>query len=170
MPLAQRLARQVKGPSIPRDDLEAEAYAALVEAAQSYDPDRGVHFAVYCRPRIIGAMRDYRRFLFHANWRGESGEMPVFQRLSVFDDLHGRVLGKEPEAPCGWGPETLEAMKSAIRHLPRLNSIACRLMYFEGKSHEETADILGFSSGHLTRLHNDAIAQLARDHGELLAG
>ena len=63
------------------DELRAEAYAALVEAAQAFDPDRGVDFPVYARPRILGAIRDYRRFLFHANWKGRNAEPPVFKRL-----------------------------------------------------------------------------------------
>jgi RNA polymerase sigma factor (sigma-70 family) len=170
MPMAQILARQAKEGSMAGDELEAEAYAALVDAARTFDPARGVNFAIHARSRIVGALRDYRRFLFHAAWKGEKHESPVFQRLSVTDDLHGRVLGREAEAPAGYGDETREAVESVIRLLPRSHAVACRMIYIEGKSQDEAAEALGCTKGYLSRLHGDAVARIARDHREVLAG
>jgi RNA polymerase sigma factor (sigma-70 family) len=170
MPMARMLARQAGGGSVDRDEMEAEAYAAVVEAAQSFDPDHGADFAVYARPRILGALRDYRRFLFHAGRRAGSHGSPVFERLSATDVLHGRVLGREPEAPPGEGLDSLAVVESIIRLLPRSEATACRLIYVEGKSYDETSKALGCSKGHLSRIHSEAMDRLRRTYREALAG
>jgi RNA polymerase sigma factor (sigma-70 family) len=171
MPMARMLARQSVGGSVGQDDLEAEAYAALVEAAQSFDPDHGASFAIYARPRILGALRDYRRFLFHAGWRRGAAESPVFERLRITEDLPGRVLGKEPDAPVDEGLDhPIALVESIIRLLPRSEATTCRLLYVEGKSYDETAEALGCSRGHVKRLHGEAVARLRRTYQEALAG
>jgi RNA polymerase sigma factor (sigma-70 family) len=170
MPMARTLASQSQGQAVDIEELEAEAYAALIQAAQTFDESHGVNFAVYARPRIVGALRDYRRFLFHANWKGEPSESPVFQRLSSTDDLHGQIIGRQPEAPVGQNFELPEAVQSAIRLLPHSQAVTCRLLYIEGKSHDEIAQTLGCSKGYVSRLHQDALLRLRRDYAEALAG
>jgi RNA polymerase sigma factor (sigma-70 family) len=170
MPMAQTLAREAMGAALSIDELEAEAYAALVDAARTFDPDRGVNFAVHARPRIVGALRDYRRFLFHAAWKGDAHESPVFQRQSITDEIHGRVLGKDAHTPEVNEFETHEAVDSVIRLLPESHAVVCRLVYIEGKSQEEAAEVLGCSKGYFSRLHSDAIGRLSRNYREALAG
>lgn len=41
------------------DDLYQEAKLAVVQAARNFDPDRGVHFSVYARVYVEGAVRQY---------------------------------------------------------------------------------------------------------------
>jgi RNA polymerase sporulation-specific sigma factor len=170
MPMARALAAQLEGTAIGIDELEAEAYAALIQAAQTFDETRGANFAVYAQPRILGALRDYRRFLFHANWRGEPSESPVFQRLSPTDDLHGQVIGKQPEAPLGQDFESVEAVEQAIRFLPRAEAVTCRLIYLDGKSQDEVAEVLDCSKGRLSRLHQKALERLRLHYRKALAG
>ncbi len=43
------------------EDLKSVAYFALVQAARSFNPDIGVAFEVYCRPRVRGAIIDELR-------------------------------------------------------------------------------------------------------------
>lgn len=170
MPLAGQMARDFHSGSMDREDLEAEALAALVESATAFDPSRGVPFGSFARLRILGALRTYRQFVFHASWRGAAEDRPVFQGLSSSDDLHGRVLGREPEAPLGHDLECREALESAIRLLPRSHSMACRMIYLEGRSREETAAALGVSRGYLSRISVDAVNWLAHETRGLLAG
>ena len=170
MPMAEALARQAQGGAVPGDELKAEAYAALVEAATAFDPDRGVGFAQYARPWIVGAIRDYRRFLFHANWRGRGEEAPVFERLGAPDEVHGRVLGKEAEEAPGRDTEIAEAVAAAVRRLPRSESAACRLIDLEGRSYGEAAELLGCTKGYLSRLRSEAMDRLRREYREALVG
>lgn len=169
MPLAQSMARRAADKRMRMDELEAEAYAALVEAVRTFDPARGVDFGVFARPRINGALRDYRRFLFHASTRSGSKESPVFERMTVTPDLHGRVLGVEPPTPPGQDLEVHDVVESILRRLPRPEAAACRSIYVEGRSQEETAQILGYSKGYLSRLHNEALERIRRVHLEALA-
>ncbi len=170
MPLARKLARQACSALVSFDELEAEAYASLVEAARSFDPQRGVDFSVHAGLRIRGALRDYRRFLFHAAWKGQHLDSPVFQRLGPTDAPKGRVIGKEPEAPVGQAAELHEAIESVIRRLPRPHALACRSIYLDGRSVDETAEALGVSKGYVSHMHCDAIVQLRRDYSEALVG
>jgi RNA polymerase sigma factor (sigma-70 family) len=171
MPMARMLARRSVGGSVGHDELQAEAYAALVEAAQSFDPEHGANFAIYARPRILGALRDYRRFLFHAGWRGGGDESPVFERRRITDDLPGRVLGKEPDTPVGQGlDQPIALVESILRLLSRSEAMACRLIYVEGKTYHETAEALGCSKVEVWRLHSEAMDWLRRSYQEALAG
>ena len=163
MPLARALARRQKSLIVEHDELEATAYMALVEAAQSYDPARNVHFATYARHRIRGALRDTLRFCFCGGWRGEVGEAPVFQQLAMYGDLHGWVIGKQPPPLTGAALEAIEVVESYLRRLPRVHAQACRFIYIDGKSQDEAAALLGCSKSYLSRLHRDAIDWLIRD-------
>lgn len=171
LPMAQKLARQSGVKPVRTDELEAEAYGALVDAARTFDPDRGVDFAVYARPRIVGALRDYARFLFHGDVKDWRRQPPVFERLSPTEELQGRVLGmEEPHAPFGPDFEVAEAVESMIRRLKPPEATACRLLYFEGKSFGEAAEVLGCTKGYVSRLHSDALERIRRVHRGALAG
>ena len=155
----------------PSDELEAEAYAALVEAAQDVRPGPGRELRRPCPAPDLGALRDYRRFLFQANWKGERGESPVFERLSA--DRRPPRPGASARSPTTVRQghfEATEAVASIIRLLPRSQAVACRLMYLEGKSSRKRPRSSGCSKGYVSRLHSDAMVQLRRDHREALAG
>ncbi len=168
--LATRLVLESKLASGHIEEFKAEAFAALVEAAQSFDPDRNASFEKFARLRIAGALRDYRRFLFHASWRGGDEHRPEFRQLDRLDERHVRVLGRESEPPPGQAEERREAIESAIRLLPRSHSVACRMIYLEGKTPDEAARTLGVSRGFFSRLSVNAINWLAHDVREALAG
>ena len=163
MPLARALARRQRPSFYDPDELEAAAYMALVEAAQSFDPARNVNFATYARYRIRGALRNSLQFLWHAGWSGEGPDAPVFQRLATGSELHGWVIGKQPAPPTGATMERTEEVERYLRRLPRVHAQACRFIYIDGKSQDEAAALLGCSKSYLSRLHRDAIDWLIRD-------
>lgn len=55
--LAHRIAPITRS-VVDIEDLKSVAYFALVQCARSFDPEIGVAFEVYCRPRIRGAILD----------------------------------------------------------------------------------------------------------------
>ena len=63
-----------------------------------------------------------------------------------------------PAAPVGTDLEDLETVQEWIRKLPRLQSLAFRHIYLEGKTQEEAAALIGCSPPTLSRIHRDAIA------------
>jgi RNA polymerase sigma factor (sigma-70 family) len=167
---AKKLARQVSCPELDIDELRSEAYEALVDSARLFDPAHGADFSVYARPRIVGALRDYRRFALGVRQKGGAAVSPVLERLQISDETRGRVVGREPEPSPGQEMESLEALESVIRRLPRPQALTCRSIYIEGKSPQEVAAALGYSVGHVSRLHGDALAAIGRHYCAALAG
>lgn len=168
--MAQRIAREAVVKAIRADELESEAYAALVFAARTFVPDRGIDFAVYARRRIAGVLRDYRRFLFQANCRGDRVGAPVFEVFETGHDFDERILAMSEEAPVGRALELAEAVEMVIRRLPGSEAVACRSLYVEGKSYAETAASMGCTKGHVSRLHGEALERIRRVHREALVG
>jgi RNA polymerase sigma factor FliA len=72
VPLVGHIVRETMArvPShVDRDDLSSAGLAALVQAAQSFDPDRGVPFNRYAATRIRGAILDELRSI---DWASRS--------------------------------------------------------------------------------------------------
>ncbi len=61
LPLSRQLARRYAGRGEDSDDLCQVAAYALVKAVDNYDPERGVPFAAYARPYILGALKRHFR-------------------------------------------------------------------------------------------------------------
>jgi RNA polymerase sigma factor for flagellar operon FliA len=61
-PLVRRIAGAVRsspvGANVPLDDLIAYGANGLLDAAERFDPERGVPFDVFCRYRVRGAIVD----------------------------------------------------------------------------------------------------------------
>jgi RNA polymerase sigma factor (sigma-70 family) len=164
LPLAESIAaRWCINPQIGRDELLATAYLALVEAAQTFDPCRNVHFATFARRRIRGALRDCQRLLMSDNWRGRMAPRPMYQRLPPNAECRGRLVGIEPDSPVGTQIEAAEAVERWLRGLPKAHAAACRLIYIEGKTQEEVAALVGCSKSYLSRLHQQALTWLIED-------
>ncbi|WP_229783715.1 SigB/SigF/SigG family RNA polymerase sigma factor [Pilimelia anulata] len=61
LPLAQHLAGRFAGRGEPVDDLVQTATIGLIKAVDRFDPDRGVDFAGYAIPTIVGEIKRYFR-------------------------------------------------------------------------------------------------------------
>jgi RNA polymerase sigma factor (sigma-70 family) len=146
------------------EELRSAAYMALVEAAMTFDPLRKVKFSVYARHRIRGAIRDCRRLLLSDGWRGDRAHRPIFQTFRGELEELGRVLGANEPPPVGAEMESTEAAEKWLSRLPRAHAAACRLLYLDGKSHDEAAALLGCSKSYLSRLHRDAISRLIQEY------
>ena len=60
-PLARALARRYATAASAREDLEQVAYVGLIKAIKRFDPDRGVAFASFAVPTILGELRRHVR-------------------------------------------------------------------------------------------------------------
>src|SRR4051812_27135552 len=95
VPLVGHIVRETMArvPShVDRDDLGSAGLAALVQAAHSYDPDRGVPFNRYASTRIRGAILDELRSI---DWASRS----VRRRARELDSTRSplaTLLGRTP--------------------------------------------------------------------------
>jgi RNA polymerase sigma-B factor len=61
LPLAQHLTRRYTGRGEPADDLFQVAVVGLIKAVDRYDPSRGVDFAVFAIPTVLGEIKRHFR-------------------------------------------------------------------------------------------------------------
>ncbi|MDM4718360.1 SigB/SigF/SigG family RNA polymerase sigma factor [Micromonospora sp. WMMA1363] len=61
LPLANHLAQRYSGRGEPTDDLSQTAAVGLIKAIDKFDPSRGVDFARYAIPTIIGELKRHFR-------------------------------------------------------------------------------------------------------------
>ena len=140
-----------------RDELKSAAYVALVEAAQTFDPVRNVNFATFARHRIRGALIDFRRSWLGPSRMRKAVGRPAFRRLNIDDESQYSGLASTSSPLDGPDIEEVETLESYFRRLPKAQASACRLIYLDGKSQDETAALLGYSKAYLSRLHRDAL-------------
>jgi RNA polymerase sigma-70 factor (sigma-B/F/G subfamily) len=61
LPAAERLAGRFAGIGEPNGDLTQVAALGLVKAVDGFDPSRGIEFATYATPTIVGELKRYFR-------------------------------------------------------------------------------------------------------------
>ncbi|WP_203939260.1 SigB/SigF/SigG family RNA polymerase sigma factor [Spirilliplanes yamanashiensis] len=61
LPLARHLAKRYTGRGEPTDDLVQTATIGLIKAVDRFDPERGIDFAGYAIPTIIGEIKRHFR-------------------------------------------------------------------------------------------------------------
>jgi RNA polymerase sigma factor (sigma-70 family) len=103
-PLVRAMARRYQGPGLEGEDLEQEAWLALLEAEESYCPERNVPRPAFYQSRVRGALgevlRRYRRDALF--WRGatpvealaqgEHRSFELLQSLSVLSQRQRQVI------------------------------------------------------------------------------
>lgn len=113
MPLVGHIVRETMGRlpgHVNRDDLTSAGLAALVQAGQGFDAERGVPFARYAATRIRGAILDELRSV---DWASRS----VRRRARDLDETRSRLavaLGRVPNndevaSALGMSPEEIAA-------------------------------------------------------------
>lgn len=164
LPLARALARPLKThwPHV-RDDFDSAALLALVEAAESFEPERNIKFATFARYRIVGALRDLQRAMIDrkSQYRDPSHTTNLNDiRSAPADRGRGRVIGMEAAPPVGAHLDRVDTLERCLRRLPSKHAQACRLLFLDGKTQVEAARILGFSQSRLSALRREALSLL----------
>jgi RNA polymerase sigma-B factor len=98
LPLAQHLAHRFSGRGEPVDDLIQTATVGLIKAVDKFDPERGVEFAAYAVPTIVGEIKRH--------FRDHTWDVRVPRRLQelrlVISEASGTLaqrLGRSPTVP-----------------------------------------------------------------------
>jgi RNA polymerase sigma factor (sigma-70 family) len=162
LPLAKSLAKKLKldWPN-ESDEFDSAACLALVEAAQSYNPNRNVRFATFARFRIWGALRDVQRALIASGWHDDIENAPLLNSLlSEIEELGCCVIGSTPDRPVGEEDEMVEAVEAWLRKLPPKHAEACRQIYLNDRTQSDAAKIIGCSKSRLSYLHKESLERL----------
>jgi RNA polymerase sigma factor for flagellar operon FliA len=162
--MARTLARRYKlrCPDL-WEDFDSASLLALVEAAETFDPERGVKFGTFARRRVLGALVDVLRARSARTRPVRKGILPeavLTDRPALLETAGGRVFGIEAEPPVGCELERHEFLERLIAALPPAEADACRRLYLLGQSQTEAAEELGVCQARLSQLHRNALARL----------
>ncbi len=123
--IAERLARRFTRRGEPLDDLRQVALVGLLKAVERFEPDRGLHFAAFATPTVVGEIKR------HFRDRGWMVRVP--RRVQ---ELHLRLDG------------TVGRMAQVLGRAPTVEEIA-------SETHADVEDVLeALEAGQLYRLES----------------
>jgi RNA polymerase sigma factor (sigma-70 family) len=109
--------------SLSFEDIYQDGFVGLIEAAERFDPRRGVPFAAYARRRVIGSM------------------LTGIRRI---DGVACRELTCEPSVEPEWrDPMLLGRIERVLSRLPLVDGLVCDLVMFGGLSYRRTSRAVG---------------------------
>lgn len=182
---ARRLARRA-GPAAELEDLVGWGSEGLVEAARSFDPERGVPFAAYARARVHGAMLDGMRAMsplplaiHRARLEADPDGPPCEAESKLYARFEAArsegLLCETSEAAEGpvatacpeQGPEALAVRRQlrrivsrAIAELPEPEAELVRLHVLQDHSLARAAQKVGIGEDRASRLYRRALQRL----------
>jgi RNA polymerase sigma factor for flagellar operon FliA len=177
-------------PHVQREDVRSSAEFGLVQAAQAYDPSRGISFTTFAYYRIKGAISDDLR----SAWRATKFEEAANDYMREYSEsspkattpeeayeevkniassiassylLSMKSLTEEPEEQNTESPlesvlrrEEEETVGAALAQLSANNREVLQKYYFEDLSLEEIGREMGFSRSWVCRIHAKGLAQM----------
>ena len=149
-------------------DLVQEGTIGLIEAAENYEPARGVAFSLYATHRIRGRMLNYLEK--EGKVSGVSIELPwnTVDGLSIADTLEDSAV---PVAEVAEKNFVLEQMRLALDRLPAKERLALNGVYIDEQEPGKVALALQITPSHLSRLQKQGIRRvrgmLSRLMGEM---
>jgi RNA polymerase sigma factor (sigma-70 family) len=158
-----------------RDDLESLGYIGLVQAAQTFDPERGAQFSTYAyrciENQISGALTRARNRQVQCISLdvliGEEEDTPmeeqIFSKSSEYQDQAMKLDAQTTVID----QESHEALQEAVAKLPSPHDLIIKRMYFDGQALSDVARELRLSSQRVQFLHSRALRMLRR-HVRLL--
>lgn len=155
-PLVYKIASRITHHEQLLFDLIQEGTVGLIEAAESYDFQYGVHFSTFASRRIRGRMIDYLRRLHTAR---DALEVAVSE--DAFEDLIARLADSQVNVEEQVTDSMVnEQIKTAISRLnPKEQKVICDL-YLLDKEPSATAQEMNISLSYFYKLQKKALQRL----------
>lgn len=163
------------------DEFESAANLAIVSAARTFDPDRGVRFSSHLFRRLKGAMLDVMREAELPGYRRKrtvpakpgilSAETPITadpsdpcppRRLLTLGDM---IVADEGEV--GWEEDGLDGLTELTKGLTSREREVVHRLYGRAdcSTMKRTGRSLGLSESRVSQLHSEAMDTLRRRFG-----
>jgi RNA polymerase sigma factor (sigma-70 family) len=144
-----------------RDDLESLGYIGLIQAAQTYDPTRGVQFSTYAyrcienkiSSTVVRAKNRQVDCISLSLLIGEDEDTPLEDQIpDESATAEATVIDQESH----------QALWEAVQQLPAPHDVIIRRMYLDGQPLAEVARELRLSPQRVQFLHSRALRMLRR--------
>jgi RNA polymerase sigma-B factor len=154
--LVDRCARRFHGWGEPHDDLVQAGRIGLLHAARRYDAARGVPFAAYAVPTVLGEMRHHLRDRSTVLRGARGAQRPVLEELE-------EGWAADPSPPAAYERvELRQLLLPQLARLPEDERAVLLLRFLDGLTQDAVADLLGVSQAHVSRLQARALERLRR--------
>lgn len=137
-------------------DLVQEGTVGLIEAVESFDPDRGVPFPAFAQHRIRGRMFDYLRRQKVARGSLSLGEAEPGESVAV------TVVAGPDTDPEGLAEEedVRQVLQAALARLPQNEHQVMSGVYLQERRPDRVAEEMAITVSYLHRLEKRAIRRL----------
>jgi RNA polymerase sigma factor for flagellar operon FliA len=184
--IARSIHRRVPAYAVDCDDFIQNAQLGLIEAMSRFDPDRGVPFPAFAKPRVRGAVFNGLRAILGERPRSTldrlyderlallvdgAAEDPVERVIDAILGLGTAfLLGEEDSDPCAYAgrADTQRRMRLCAARLPERLRQIIEAHYFQHVPFVDIAATLGLTKGRISQLHSQALRELRellRDSG-----
>lgn len=159
--------------SVEIDDLVAFGFLGLIEAAERFDPERGVLFSTFAYPRIRGAMLNGMARMATYPRQGRPREAPVGEDGELLRQPAPTVRSMDPASPVAQlsAAEARVRLAMLVGQMPDQMRELIRLVYVAGMTIKDAGDQMNLSKSWASRVHARALAHLvALMRGEEITG
>jgi RNA polymerase sigma factor (sigma-70 family) len=139
------------------DDMIQHGVLVTLELRERYEPERGVEFPIYIKPRVFGSMVDMSR----QNGSIKRSENAYINEFDFIDEISAvDILIKV---------ENINLIVEAIESLPAEERTVISLFYYDEVSNKDIAVIMNITEVSATRWRKKALAALAEAVTEKLS-
>lgn len=136
-------------------DLVQEGTVGLIEAAESYQPERGVAFGLFALHRIKGRMLTYLEKEGKRDWI--SMDAPTSEEVTIGELLMDTAAAVPDQAERNY---LLEQLRAALSRLPAQEQAVLSGVYLDDQEPRELADKLNLSVSHIYRLQKQGLRRV----------
>ena len=160
-PLVRRLIRQYGDTYEQRQDLEGEIYCRFCALLDAFDPGRGVPLRAYLVRKLITSVYTYAR----SQWRRQKHEISL--EASTESGMEVGESSRPTDPSDEWDTnlmqkDLLKIMPQVITKLPLRQRQVIIWRYYESRSYDEIAEMLGVKAATARSLLRHGLNNLRR--------